>query len=326
MNPLQIHITAGAQAGARLQLNQSPVTFGRSAECTLILDLPVASRLHGELQYDEEDAQWVLVNHSANGTRVGRKKATKKPVALTDGASITIGDTEVFRVHLTPAAAQEPQGRAFEDHPEQPDSPAPGAGKKDRSKLWIGLGVWFALCIGAMIFFATLGGDDDNDKGSNNAAAGFYYPGREFDDMVGDEAGVLSIRRLLYEHPTYQDPNASRYSSFLDRANQSADQGETGLYDAYKNYQMAIAFSNNRDQPFENKNDVLRYNRILDELSQAIYVRYMFAYRSYHNNDYQSARDTLDRLRMEFYANEDPEDPLANHIRKLRNAAHKRVR
>ncbi|MEM6260240.1 MAG: FHA domain-containing protein [Planctomycetota bacterium] len=323
MNPLQIHITAGAQAGARLQLNQSPVTFGRSAECTLILDLPVASRLHGEIQYDEEAAQWVLVNHSSNGTRVGRKKATKKPVALTDGVSITIGDTEVFRIHLTPAA-QEPQGPAFGDQPEQPGTPAPGVGKKDRSKLWIGLGVWFALCLGAMVFFATLG-EDNNDNGSNNAAAGFYYPGREFDDMDAEEAGILSIKRLLSEPPTYQDPNASRYSSHLDRANQSANQGESGLYDAYWNYKRAIAYSDNRDQPFENQNDVLRYDRILDQLAQVIYVRYIYAFQAYHERRYDEARSTLEKLRMEYYSVESTEDPLANHIRKLQNAAHDRA-
>lgn len=316
---LQIHILAGPQAGARLQLNQSPVTFGRSADCTLILDLPVVSRLHGELQLDEE-GQWVLVNHSSNGTRVGRKKATKKPVPLTEGTAITIGDTEVFRVHFETAPADPTAEQTDHDAQPAPAQHAPGAGLKAKSKLWIGLGVWFALCIAAMIFFATLGGGDDD----NTSSAGFYYPGREIDDIQGDEAGILAIKRLLSEPPEYQDPNASRYSSHLDRADRAADQGTTGLYEAYRQYQLAISFSDNRDQPFDDPRHVNRYDLVLDELSEIIYTRYIFAYRTYHNNEYEQARDVLDRLRIEYYSTEDPDDPLANHIRKLRNAAHSR--
>lgn len=319
MNPLQIHILAGPQAGSRLQLNQSPVTFGRAGDCTLILDLPVVSRLHGQLQLDDA-GQWVLLNHSANGTRVGRKKATKKPVPLADGVAIIIGDTEVFRVHLTTPT---PSTEQDDDDEQAPASRAPGAGLKGRSKLWIGLGVWFALCIGAMIFFATLGGK--GDKADAPPTAGFYYPGREIDDLTGDAAGILAIKRLLAEPPTYQDPIASRYASHLDRANQAADRGPSGLYEAYRHYQQAISYSDNHDQPFINQNDVLRYDRILEELAEIIYTRYIYAYRAYHENRFQDARDTLDRLRMEYYKNEAPNDALANHIRKLRNAAHKRA-
>lgn len=316
MSTLQIHITAGPQAGARLQLNQSPVTFGRSADCTLVLDVPVVSRLHGELHLDET-GNWLLTNHSANGTRVGRKKVNKKPVPLADGASIIIGDTEVFRVHLSAESAQE---SAAAPQPNEAEQNAPGAGLKGKSKLWIGLGVWFGLCIIAMIFFATLGGGGDNNNNSS-ASAGFYYPGNEIDDMEGDEAGILAIRRMLSEHPPYQDPNASRFSSNLDLANQAADQGEASLYDAYRYYQAAISFSDNRDQPF----DMLRYNNVLDQLAKIIYDRYIFAYRAYHNNEYGQARDVLYQLRQEFYPTKDPDDELANHIRKLRNAAHRRA-
>lgn len=324
MNPLQIHILAGAQAGARLQLNQSPVTFGRSADCTLILDLPVASRLHGELQVDEE-GQWILVNHSSNGTRVGRKKATKKPIALADGVTITIGDTEVFRVHLTPPSA-EPQGVAAEaedDYAEQPDQPAPGAGAKGRSKLWIGLGVWFGICILAMVFFATFGGGEDNNNGTTNA--GFYKPGRGIEAANADEAGVIGIRRLLAAAPEYQDPDASRYSRYLDLANQSADRGSTDLYEAYKNYKLAIAYASDRDDPFTDQNDVLRYDRILNELSQIIYERYIYAYRAYNTNQFEESRKTLEELRTRYYRESSPSDELANHIRKLRNAAQRRA-
>lgn len=321
MSTLQIHILAGPQAGARLQLNQSPVTFGRSADCTLALDIPVVSRQHGELHLDE-NGQWLLTNLSANGTRVGRKKANKKPVPLTDGVAIIIGDTEVFRVHLTAESAQDAAATPQPDEAEQQPAAqhAPGAGMKGKSKLWLGLGIWFGLCILAMIFIVTLRGGDGNTS-NNSASAGFYKPGNEITDMQGDEAGILAIRRLLSEPPPFQDPNASRFSSNLDLANQAADQGEASLYDAYRHYQAAISFSDNRDQPF----DMLRYNNVLDQLAKIIYDRYIYAYRAYHNNEYAEARDVLYRLRQEYYPTKDPNDELANHIRKLRNAAHRRA-
>ena len=319
MSTLQVHITAGAQAGARLQLNQSPITFGRSPECTLILDVPVVSRQHGELMIDEE-GQWVLVNHSANGTRVGRKKATKKPVPLTDGASITIGDTEVFRVHLTQetADAAAAQQDYEEDNADQPAQHAPGAGAKGKSKLWIGIGVWVAVCIGLMIFLATLSG---NDNKPSNTGGGIYYPGQEIDDMDGEEAGLTAIRRMLAEDPEYQDPNASRYSDHLDKAGRAADQGMDELYTAYRHYQQAISYSQDRDRPFENQNDVLRYDRVIDELTQIIYIRYLEAWRLHDKGDYKRAASILEELRLKYYRNDDPNDTLANHIRTLTNSA-----
>lgn len=316
MSTLQIHILAGQQAGARLQLNESPVTFGRSSECTLVLDLPVVSRLHGELQVNEE-GQWVLVNHSTNGTRVGRKKATKKPLPLTDGTSIIIGDEEVFRVHLDAASASVPAD-ADDKQPSPPTGQAPGASTKDRSKLWIGLGVWFAMCIAAMVFFATLGGNGKNDE--NNDTDAFYFPQAE--GLTGEEGGIRAIRRLLAEHVAFQDPNASRYSTHLDRADQAADQGPSGLYQAYAEYQKAISFSDNHADPLKDSRHVQRYNRIVDELAEIIYKRYIYAYRAYRDSDYAQARQVLEALRDQYYRNEDPNDPLANHIRKLRNAAH----
>ena len=320
MNPLQIHILAGQQAGARLQLNQSPVTFGRAGDCTLILDLPVASRLHGELQVDEE-GQWVLVNHSSNGTRVGRKKATKKPIALTEGVTITIGDTEVFRVHLTPASAEAEAQEAEDDYAEQPDQPAAGAGMKSRSKLWIGLGVWFALILLLVVFLSTLGGDED---GPGTTSAGFYYPGRDVEAANADEAGRIAIKRLLEEPPDYEDPDAARYTRYLDAANQAADRGSSELYIAYENYKLAITYANDRDKPFSDS-DVLRYDRILTELSKIIHQYYMEAYRAYNTSRFEDARKILEELREKYYRTPDQDDELANHIRKLRDAAQRRA-
>ena len=70
---------------------------------------------------------------------------------------------------------------------------------------------------------------------------------------------------------------------------------------------------------------MLRYDRILNELSQIIYERYIYAYRAYDTNQFEEARKTLEELRTRYYRESSPSDELANHIRKLRNAAQKRA-
>lgn len=323
MTTLQLHITAGPQAGARLQLNQPPVSFGRSAENALVLDLPVVSRQHGELALDE-DGEWVLINHSHNTTRVGRKKATKKPVPLTDGAAITIGDTEVFRVYLTQAAAEQapaPDQAPAEQQPSNKDR-APGAGLRGRSKLWIGLGAWFGLCILAMIFLATLDNGED-DGGANNA--GFFVPGSGIDDMVGPEAGKTEIKRLLDDPLPANDPNEQRYNNHLTDARAAANAGTRSLYDAYHHYQRAISYANNRNDPLQSL-DQLKFENVMNQLAEIIYDRYIEAYRRYNAGDFRTARNILDNLRQNYYRGDHrTNDPLANHIRELRSAAHERT-
>lgn len=327
MSTLQVHITAGPQAGARLQLNQPPVSFGRSADNALVIDAPVVSRQHGELTIDE-DGQWVLNNFSQNTTRVGRKKATKKPVPLTDGASITIGDTEVFRVYLTQQAAdQAPAADAASADADTPPDHAPGAGLRGKSKLWIGIGLWLLFLLGVSVFFLT---SDSGDEEPDNTA-GFYKPGNEIADMSGPRAGEQSIKNRLKTALPWNDPNELRYNAHVTDARAAADAGKSSLYQAYRHYQQAISYASRQDKTnpvdsLTSTEDKLKYNRVLDELAKIIYERYIEAYRRYQKGDYDQARDILDDLRRDFYPG-DPrgDDPLAADIRKLRNAAHARA-
>lgn len=329
MSTLQVHITAGPQAGARLQLNQSPVSFGRSQENALVLDLPVVSRQHGELLIDEDTGQWLLVNHSANGTRVGRKKITKKPITLTDGAVVTIGETEVFRVHLAggapeadaPYAAAAPAGTAASADDEDFVDIAPGTGAKGRSKLWIGLGIWFGLCILAMIFFATLGGSGDE----NTAAWKPWVPGQNITDMTpGQDRGITEIRRMLAEEPDFEDPNPSRFTQAINKATEAADENPRGLFDSYRYFQLAISYTDNQQSPLATEQDQL-YQYVLQELAEAIYKKYIYAYRLYNTGDYKGALDELTNLRRAYYRTSDAGDKLAGHIEDLRNAARKKA-
>lgn len=326
MSTLQVHITAGPQAGARLQLNQAPVSFGRSADNTLIIDAPVVSRQHGELAIDE-DGRWVLNNFSQNTTRVGRKKAAKKPVPLTDGASVTIGDTEVFRVYLTPQAAEQaPAADASADVDTKTDH-APGAGLKGKSKLWIGIGLWLLFLLGVSVFFLTSDTGDDQPDNTD----GFYIPGSEVRDMSGPRAGVQSVKNRLKTALPWNDPNELRYNAHITDARAAADAGKASLYQAYIHYQQAISYASRQDKTnpvdsLTSTEDKLKYNRVLDELAEIIYERYIEAYRRYKAGDYDQARDILDALRLQFYRGEHRiDDPLARDILKLRNAAHARA-
>lgn len=322
MSTLQVHITAGPQAGARLQLNQSPVSFGRSPDNTLVLDVPVVSRQHGELQLDES-GQWVLVNLSQNGTRVGRKKVTKKPIALTDGAAVTIGDTEVFRVHLpqpeSEADTAPPDSET--DEAEQPAGTAPGRGMKGRSKLWIGIGAWIGFLALISIYFMTAG----RGGGDPVQTSGLYFPGSEIKDQQGPEAGKTAIRRLLAEPLPFKDPKEAEYDKHIAKARTAVNGGKRMLYDAYRHYQQAMSYSDDRDNPLPAL-DVQRYNeRVLYPLSEIIYEQYMRAYRLHDRGSWAEARETLDDLRRQYYHSPEVGDPLAEYIRTLRNAAHQRT-
>lgn len=321
MSSLQVHITAGPQAGARLQLNQSPVSFGRSSENTLVLDLPVVSRQHGELVINE-DGQWVLINHSQNGTRVGRKKVTKKPMPLTDGVAITIGDSEVFRVHFAAQAPEEGDYNSYEqpDDSAETDEQAPGAGLKGRSKLWVGIGVWFAICIAAMIFFATR---DSGKDGNTNPRAVLWNPSQSVEELPpGPEAAQVAVKTLLLEPLPAEDPNDSRYTSHIESARLEAGRGKRAVYDAYRHYQQATSYSRDRENPFTNPKDRIDYDNVVEQLSTIIAEQYMQAYRLFHKGDYKESRDLLDLLRQEFYHSPEPDDRLAEHLKRLRNAAH----
>jgi len=144
-------------------------------------------------------------------------------------------------------------------------------------------------------------------------------------DMVGPEAGKTEIKRLLDDPLPANDPNEQRYNDHLTDARAAADAGTRSLYDAYNHYQHAISYANNRNDPLESL-DQLKFENVMDQLSGIIYERYIEAYRRYNAGDFQTARNILDNLRQNYYRGDHrTNDPLANHIRELRNAAHART-
>jgi hypothetical protein len=307
---LQVHITAGPQAGARLKLSQSPVTFGRSPDNTLVLDLSTVSRNHGELRY--EDDQWWLYNLSQNGTKVGRKRVTKKPRALEDGASVLIGDEEVFRVYHD-AETEPPAAAPAHDTPEhaQPETAAPGTGAGKRSKLWIIIGVWLLLCVGLFVLLATTIGKDDNGDGPGTNQLVRYADARE-------------VRQVLKREVERETPDDYLYTVNIEQARQAevSQPRERFLYEAYDKYREATRYLPEGTQL--EPQDRQRYDRVLDDLAELIYLRFDRAHTLYGQNLYEDVIQEIDQLREFFPANPN-EDPVAAQIMRLRGRASARA-
>ena len=89
--PRHLVITAGSLAGQSLDLDNAPVTIGRSPESTLVLTDDYASTHHARLL--PKDGQWLIEDlGSTNGTYLDKEKVTR-PTPVPPGAKVRIGKT-----------------------------------------------------------------------------------------------------------------------------------------------------------------------------------------------------------------------------------------
>lgn len=82
--------------GRRVSMGTEPLSIGRQAECSVVLDDPNASRRHAELVRRESVVVLVDLN-STNGTLVNGAAVKEAPLA--DGDEVTVGAT-VLRYEL----------------------------------------------------------------------------------------------------------------------------------------------------------------------------------------------------------------------------------
>jgi pSer/pThr/pTyr-binding forkhead associated (FHA) protein len=81
--------------GAKHELEDGPVTIGRSKDCDIQLADPNVSRRHAEVR-QEGAAYWVVDLGSTNGLEVNGRR--QKRAKLRQGDKITLGSTDlVFR-------------------------------------------------------------------------------------------------------------------------------------------------------------------------------------------------------------------------------------
>ncbi|MDP3971572.1 MAG: FHA domain-containing protein [Candidatus Nanopelagicales bacterium] len=84
-------VRQGSLAGTKLPLGTSPVTIGRSPDCTLSITDDYASGQHARLRPSE--GRWIVEDlGSTNGTWIDRTRITG-PTVLEVGAPLRIGQT-----------------------------------------------------------------------------------------------------------------------------------------------------------------------------------------------------------------------------------------
>lgn len=316
MTGLSIRILAGPDAGQQKLLSQSPISFGRSGECTLVFDLPEVSRQHGELQF--VDDAWQLVNISANGTKLGRKRVTKKPRPIADGDVVSVGKTQLFSLHVQsiggePAPAdsgagsfakssESPEQDAGADHDGQTDDEPTG-----KSKLWMYIGIYIALLfVGALVLKSIVGDSDANSSSSVQAMTS------------------AQIEQVVQSPLEKNLPDRRRHLALLEQANELfklRDTGQDVLYRAYETYRQSLSYS--REPRFADPLDDRRYQKVQQELTELLQQRYEQACNLLKNRQFDRAAEAFERLAA-FYP--EPTSPVYQSIQKLWTQARQRGR
>lgn len=285
MTSLQIEILTGANAGRRLLLRQTRITFGRSTDRTLPIDLPFISREHGEFAFD--DGKWTLVNHSANGTSLNGKLVTTKPRPIKDIATVSIGDTDIFRVLPMVGGADQLTDTQDPTTPATPSATtnAPNA-TNPRGKLWAGIGVFWLIAFG-LIAFGLL-----NQSDTETASPG---------DSLPPSLTAEQITQDITHKPDKQTPDARRADTALARAHESyalIDRRPDALYRAYDAYREALTYSAGDTLP--DAQDQRQFYILEKRLVETVSEKYQAANALLYSRQYEAADKAFKDLRA-FY-------------------------
>ncbi|MEU6813008.1 FHA domain-containing protein [Streptomyces sp. NPDC046831] len=98
--PTQLHVVAGPDAGGVHLLHGGQITVGRSADADVPLDDPDVSRVHCAVTVAPDGRVSVADLQSTNGTELDGERVGSRPVRLTPGALLRIGESAL---RLAPA-------------------------------------------------------------------------------------------------------------------------------------------------------------------------------------------------------------------------------
>lgn len=302
MTPIAIQIAAGPQAGKRLLLEQTPITFGRAPENTLVLDLPYVSRLHGELRF--EGGRWLLVNHSPNGTELNRHQVTDKPRDLAGPASVTIGKQPLLM--LEPLAAGAAATAPVDPADAPPLHPEKNKASK-RAKLWIGIGVYFVAMFAVILFFSTL-------KGDGGAMGSATAP----EQLTGERIAEVIRRPLPGNSPDErQTIKALRNATELFALREAKP---AARYSADLSYKQAASFARGHAlAPLDQR----RQHVVEEELIQQMKQRYADACSLLHDGQYKRALQAFRDL-LDVYPGEQS-DPIVRNIQAQADYAQRKL-
>ncbi|MFD9499099.1 FHA domain-containing protein [Streptomyces sp. NPDC060035] len=110
--PAQLHVIAGPDAGGVHLLHGGQIRIGRSADADVPLDDPDVSRLHCAVTVSEDGRVSVADLRSTNGTSLDGTEVGERPVPLTPGALLRLGESTLRLTAgtRTPALTTAPDG------------------------------------------------------------------------------------------------------------------------------------------------------------------------------------------------------------------------
>ncbi len=305
MIALQVEYLIGPNAGRKLLIRQTRISFGRSTDRVLPVDQPFISREHGEFAFDQ--GQWQLINHSPNGTILNGKRITKKPRPIKANATVTIGDTDVFRVSpivdeadLHAAAEQPITDTTATATPE----PAVHSSAGGRTKLWIGIAVFWAVALG-LIAFSLL----------NQSNPTTTSPGDNLPAPITAEQIEGYIHRPIDKQP----PDQRKADTAVAQARESyalIDRRTDALYRAYEAYRNALTYTAADALP--DATDQRQYFILQKRLAEGVTEKYEDAIVLFKSRQYKAADEAFKDLR-DFYPA--PESPVFKDALKREAAA-----
>jgi pSer/pThr/pTyr-binding forkhead associated (FHA) protein len=310
MPSIQLHILDGPAANRRQVFEQDTITYGRDADCDIALTLATASRRHGELQF--KDGKWLVNNLSANGSEVNGK-AVKKPRALGDGDTVSIGKQPIFRVHsiaATAADASALEAQVVEDDDASSDAMT-SSGKTtgmDRStkmlpRILIASAV---LSIVMIVLGQVITDDTPTDAGQPIVLTS---------SVIADD-----VRRPII----VQFPEPREAPRYLEQAQQYFNQLDVrpeNVYYAWEAYQLALAHSGKTR--FENGLDQRQFLHVQERLARDVERQYVSATDKIRAGDYAQAARELGALLTRVYPRRD--GPLVQNISDQRTYASAKV-
>ena len=261
---MQIEILIGPDAGQRRTVGDVPLGFGRAEDNAVVIDLPFISRHHAQVRRTSDG--WHIVNHSPNGTRIGKRIIKNHSETFSTVEEICVGQTPVLRV--LPADKTDPTA-----------DPVPSPRITGRTKLWTGIGIYLLIMLAMFLFFATL----KHEKTDPNAGL-----------ITLTNAQIRSqIRTPIAD----RIPDPARAQQSLDQATamfHAIGSEPDALYHAYRAYRLAQAFS--PDHRLAKPLDVGRYQSVRDWLIKKLTNQYNLAMTYDHDGHFKKAANTFANL------------------------------
>ncbi len=229
MTPITVRILQGAAAGRTRTFDEPQLAFGRSPDCHVVIDVPEASRYHGAMVF--EGGHWTVVNNSPNGTSVNGRKLGKKRPELRSGDVIGVGKFGLFEVEIAQPQPPAPVTGPAADPTAAGEVPEPANKISGKSKLWIGIGVYFFLMLVVFIVLTQVAG---NGPGNGVAAA----------QPLTAEQIEKEITQPLDLAPNEREADAALKTA--QEAYQQAGVDLSARYRAYRAFKRAEAYSNGK--------------------------------------------------------------------------------